>query len=172
MRLKLRGANGSPSTASTRAVTRGGGPDTSHSTRSPVSASFKSAMAISRRSFLSTGREPEALALLAHDSEHQLGRALELLHRVGDEPLPFLLGAREHPVADPERTAAAALEQADLAAAACRRAIARAPPQTLPPSSTSAMRSTVTLGTPPILWKARPGAESISPSSAMSLSRP
>src|SRR5574340_186223 len=33
-----------------------------------------------------------------------------------------------------------------------------------------ASRSTVTLGTPPILWKARPGALSIRPSSAMSLS--
>jgi hypothetical protein len=40
----------------------------------------------------------------------------------------------------------------------------------LPLSSASTIRSTVTLGTPPVLWNARPGAESISPSSAMSLS--
>ncbi len=55
IRLKLRGANGSPSTASTRAVTRGGRPVTSHSTRSPASASLRSEMANSRRSRLSTG---------------------------------------------------------------------------------------------------------------------
>ena len=35
--------------------------------------------------------------------------------------------------------------------------------------STSTTRSTVTLGTPPIAWNARPGDPSISPSSAMSL---
>src|SRR5207342_313580 len=38
------------------------------------------------------------------------------------------------------------------------------------PSSTDTIRSTVTRGTPPALWKARPGALSISPSSAISLS--
>ena len=36
--------------------------------------------------------------------------------------------------------------------------------------STSTTRSTVTLGTPPMAWKARPGDPSISPSSAMSRS--
>ena len=36
------------------------------------------------------------------------------------------------------------------------------------PSSTETTRSTVTRGTPPALWKARPGALSISPSSAIS----
>ena len=48
---------------------------------------------------------------------------------------------------------------------------ARAPPRPVPLSSTSTMRSTVTLGTPPAWWKARPGEASISPSSAMSRSR-
>ena len=52
---KLRGANGSPRIASTRAVTRGGRPEGSASTRSPSCASLRSEIGSSRRSFFSTG---------------------------------------------------------------------------------------------------------------------
>ena len=110
MRLKLRGANGSPSTASTRAVTRGGRPDTSHRTRSPGSASFRSLIASSRRSLLLHRRQPEALAFLAHHAKHQLGRALQLLHRMGGIALPALLGSGEDAVADTQRPTPAALD--------------------------------------------------------------
>ena len=169
IRLKLRGANGSPSTASTRAVTRGGRPDDFAQDE------------VARLGVLEVGdrqlaplllvdrRQPEALALLADHAEHQLGRALELLHRMRDIALPALLGPREDAVADAERAAPAALDHPQP-----RRRPVGVPcsgtAKTLPLSSTSTTRSTVTLGTPPDLWKARPGALSISPSSAMSLS--
>ena len=57
-------------------------------------------------------RKPGALAVAPDHPEHQLGRPLELLHRVGDEPLPLLLGAAQHPIADAERAALAALHEA------------------------------------------------------------
>ena len=110
IRLKLRGANGSPSTASTRALTRGGRPVTSHSTRSPGFGVLQVADGQLAPLLLVDRRQPEALAFLLDHAEHQLGRALELLHRMGDPALPFLLGPREHAVADAERAALAALD--------------------------------------------------------------
>ena len=56
IRLKLRGANGSPRMVSTRAASRGGRPTFSARTRSPGCASPRSAIGSSRRSFFSTGR--------------------------------------------------------------------------------------------------------------------
>ena len=114
--------------------------------------------------------QPEPLALLADHAQHQLGALLELLHRVGDHGRPR--APRSAPACGrrcPARRAARARSPAAWAAA-CRRA-SSGTAQTLPLSSTSTTRSTVTFGTPPVLWNARPGAESISPSSAMSLSR-
>ncbi len=113
MRLKLRGANGSPSTASTRAV---------HARR--PSGDFAQdeiarlgVLQIGNRQlaplFLLDGSKPEAFAFLAHDAEHQLGRAHELLHRVGGIALAALLGPGEDAVADAERAAPAALENAE-----------------------------------------------------------
>jgi hypothetical protein len=48
-------------------------------------------------------RQPPAIAFLPDDAEGELGRAGELLHRVGDEARALLLGAAEHAIADPER---------------------------------------------------------------------
>src|SRR3954447_15479626 len=60
------------------------------------------------------GREPEPLALALDHAQHQLGRPLELLQRMGDEALALLLGSREHPIADPERAPPPALDQPKL----------------------------------------------------------
>ena len=127
IRLKLRGANGSPSTASTRALTRGGRPVTSHSTRSPGSASLTIADEQLAPLPLVHGRQPEALAFLLDHSERQLGRTRKLLERVGNPALPFLFGPREHAIADAERASLAAFDDPDAAAAAFRHATARAP---------------------------------------------
>src|SRR5689334_4378076 len=56
------------------------------------------------------GRQPETLALLLHHSERQLRGTRELLHRVRDESLSFLLGSAEYPVADAERGSPPALD--------------------------------------------------------------
>ena len=85
---------------------------------------------------------------------------------MGDPAVAALLGAREDPVADAERATPAPALHARAAAAPAPSASQRSgTAQAVPLSSTSTTRSTVTLGTPPILWKARPGALSISPSS-------
>ncbi len=59
-------------------------------------------------------RQPEPLALAFDHAEHQLGRALQLLERVGDKSRPLLLRPGEHAVADPERAAPAALDDPEL----------------------------------------------------------
>src|SRR4051794_8016534 len=59
--------------------------------------------------FLVDGRQPEALALAPDDAQRQLGRALELLHGMGDETFALLLGPAQQPVADAERAAPPAL---------------------------------------------------------------
>ena len=55
-------------------------------------------------------RQPEARAFLLDHAEHQLGRAFELLERMGNPALPSLLGPREDAVADAERAAPPAFD--------------------------------------------------------------
>ena len=57
--------------------------------------------------------QPEARSLLPNHAKHQLGRALEFLHHMADDPGAFLLGPGEQSIADAER-AAATLDQADF----------------------------------------------------------
>ena len=55
--------------------------------------------------------QPEALAIAPDHAEHQLGRLGELLQRMGEPPLPLLFGPAQHPVTDPQRTLAPALDE-------------------------------------------------------------
>ena len=87
------------------------------------------------------------------------------------KPSPFSSVRRSTRSPMPSAPRRAALDHAAGAAAASRHAIARAPPTPCRCRRPTATRSTVTLGTPPAWWNARPGELSISPSSAMSLSR-
>ncbi len=159
IRLKLRGAKGSPRIRSTRAVSRGGRPTFSARTRSPACASPRSEMGSSRRSFFSTGCSQWSSPFRMDDAEHQLAALEQLLHRMSDPAVAALLGAREDAVADAERRRAPAPCAPSPAGAAARPSASQrsGTAQAVPLSSTSTTRSTVTLGTPPILWKARPG---------------
>ena len=56
--------------------------------------------------FLVDRRQPEALALALDHAQRELRRLGELLQRMRDAALALLLGARQHPVADPERALA------------------------------------------------------------------
>ena len=76
--------------------------------------------------FLVDRRQPEALALALDHAQRQLGRARELLERMGDPALALLLGPR---TARGRRSRARSCRARARAAAAAgsRRAIARAP---------------------------------------------
>ena len=164
---KLRGANGSPSTSTTLAVTRGPRPVFSARTRSPGSAPPASATGNSRRSFFSTpcshSRPPASCSTPSIISSPRasvfIGCAIQPLPTSSvrprkRSPMPSA------PLRDFSRT-----RSLGGGVSACQLS---GTAHTLPPSSASTTRSTVTLGSPPILWNARPGALSISPSSAMS----
>ena len=166
---KLRGANGSPSTASTRAdhPRRAAGDLAQHEV-----AGFGVLQLADRQLaplFLVDRRQPEALALAPDHAQRQLGRALEFLQRMRDPALALLLGPRTAPGrrsrARSCRARARAAAAAGVSACHCSGTA-----NTWPLSSTWLTRSTVTLGTPPAWWNARPREWSISPSSAMSLS--
>ena len=172
IRLKLRGANGSPSTR----VDPGGEP---------------------RRPADLLGEDEVAGLGLAEVGDGQLAPLL-LLDRPQPEALRLPGGRRRGRARCPSAASSSGGRPSRCRAPRCGRGCgrrrrapspcpcapapaaaararpppsARAPPRRVPLSSTSTTRSTVTLGTPPIWWKARPGAASISPSSAMSRSR-
>ena len=158
IRLKLRGANGSPST---RVDPRG-------EARRPAGLLGQDEVAGLGLAEVGDGQlaplllldrpEPVALAFLVDDAEDELAALEQLLHRMGDPAVAALLGAGEDAVADAERASPCPCAPARAAAApGPRLPSAPAPPRRWPLSSTSTTRSTVTLGTPPILWKARPG---------------
>ena len=56
------------------------------------------------------GPEPVPVAFLVHHSKDQLTTLEQLLHRVGDEAAPLLLGPGKHAVAHPDRAPALFLE--------------------------------------------------------------
>jgi hypothetical protein len=93
--------------------------------------------------------QPEHVALAVDDAEHQLAALQQLLHRMRDVAVALGFGAGEHTVADAER-APAALSPAPDARLGRIRLPALGNAQALPPSSTSTIRSTVTLARPPI----------------------
>ena len=143
IRLKLRGAKGSPSTRI----------DPRRQPRRPAGllgedevarlGAARSEMGSSRRSFFSTGRSQKPVAFLVDDAEHQLAAAQQLLHRMRDQPVAALLGARRGcgrrprarspcPCAPSPAAAAAALPPPSAPApprrARCRRRRRRAAP--------------------------------------------
>ena len=118
---------------------------------------------------LSTGvRKKRSPSLRTTPSTSSAERG-ELLHDMGDMPLPRLLGAGEDAVVERQRRPPPALDHAQL-----RRRRVGMPALRLRPDLAVVDRDDAQHrhpGTPPALWNARPGALSISPSSAMSLSR-
>ena len=100
IRLKLRGANGSPSTVSTRAARRGGRPTFSARTRSPTCGLAELGDRQLAPFLLLDRAQPVVGALPVDDAEDELAALEQLLHRVGEPALPALLGAREDAVAD------------------------------------------------------------------------
>ncbi len=166
---KLRGANGSPSTWVTRTVIRGGRPAFSASTRSPACAPPASDTANSDRSFFSTPcshMPPGSCRSTPSTSSSPRGSTFI---GIAIQPCPAssVRASTRSPIpSDPflrsrTRSFGAGVSASHRSGTA----------QILPPSSTSMTRRTVTFGTPPILWNARPGALSISPSSAMSFNK-
>ncbi len=170
IRLKLLGANGSPRMVSTRAASRGARPTFSASTRSPGCASPNSAIGSSRRSFFSTGRSQcDVPSRWTTPSTSSLPFSSFFIGWASQPLLPSSVRARMRspmPSAAPRPLRSIILSRGGFPSASQRSGTAKARPA----SSTSITRSTVTFGTPPILWNARPGAASISPSSPMSRS--
>ncbi len=166
---KLRGAKGSPRRSTTFAVMRGGRPAFSASTRSPASAPPVSDTIISRRSFLSTlvSQKRPASSRSTPSTCSEAGAMVFMTCAIQPPPASSVRASTRWPMPRLPRLRSRMRRRGMGTPSASQRS---GWPQTLPPSSTSTTRNTVTLGSPPILWKARPGALSISPSSAISLS--
>ena len=170
IRLTDFASNGSPRTSVTFALVRGPRPEASASTNCPALASPTSEIGVSRRMRLSTGRsQKRPLASASTPSSWSSAFA------------SFFIGCATWPL--PASSVRARIRSPTPSAPLRPRSITRSRGGGTPSacqfsgtaitcsSSALTILSTVTLGSPPILWKARPGALSISPSSAMSLSR-
>ena len=171
IRLKARGASGSPSTSVTLTPERGERPAGSASTRLPASAPPRSAMSVAERVRLSTGASQALPAPSISTTPSTCSDAVGSFFigwAIQPEPASSVRARTRSP-----RFRAACFPLSirrsrggGLASSGCQvSGIAKASP-----SSISTTRSTVTRGTPPMRWKAL-FLPSIRPSSAMSLSR-
>ena len=107
IRLKLRGANGSPSTASTRAITRGGRPDRLAQHQVAGLRIVKLGDRQLAPLFLVDRRQPEVSPSCRTTPSTSSAERWQLLHRMGDAALPALLGPGQDAVVDAESRALA-----------------------------------------------------------------